>query len=50
MEVWWLPGIGFSSCAAPTFDCIQGISDRGYELSFPEGSRMEEAYQNDSED
>ena len=28
-EVWRFPGIGFSSCAAPTFGCIQGISNRG---------------------
>ena len=34
MEVWRFPGIGFSLCAVPTFNCIQGILDRGYELSF----------------
>ena len=28
------PGIGFSSCTAPTFSCIQGISNGGYKLSF----------------
>ena len=28
------PGIGFSSCAAPTFSHIQGISNGGYKLSF----------------
>ena len=33
-EVQRYPGIGFSSCAAPTFSHIQGISNRGYELSF----------------
>ena len=34
LEVWRFPGIGFSSCAAPTFSRIQGISNGGYELSF----------------
>ena len=34
MEVWRFPGIGFSLCAAPTFNCIQGILDGGHELSF----------------
>ena len=34
LEVWRFPGIGFSSCTAPTFSCVQGISNRGYELSF----------------
>ena len=33
-EVWRFPGIGFSSCAAPTFSCVQGISNGGYESSF----------------
>ena len=33
-EAWWFPGIGFSSCAAPTFSHIQGILNGGYELSF----------------
>ena len=28
------PGIGFSSCAAPTLSRIQGILNRGYKLSF----------------
>ena len=28
------PGISFSSCAVPTFNCVQGISDRGHELGF----------------
>ena len=34
LEVRRFPGIGFSSCAAPTFSHIQGISNGGYELSF----------------
>ena len=33
-EVWRFPGIGFSSCAASTFSCIQGILNGAYELSF----------------
>ena len=33
-EVRRFPGIGFSSCAVPTFSHIQGISYRGFELSF----------------
>ena len=33
-EVWRFPGIGFSLCAVPTFNCIQGISDGGYKLGF----------------
>ena len=33
-EVQRFPGNGFSSCAAPTFSCIQGISNGGYESSF----------------
>ena len=28
-EVWRFPGIGFSSCTAPTFGRVQGISNRG---------------------
>ena len=28
-EVWRFPGIGFSSCAAPTFSRVQGISNGG---------------------
>ena len=39
-EVWRVPGNGFSSCAAPTFSCIQGISNRGTN-EFPECTRME---------
>ena len=34
MEVQRFPGIGFSSCVVHTFNCIQGISDGGYESSF----------------
>ena len=34
MEVWRFPGIAFSLCAVPTFNCVLGISDRGYESSF----------------
>ena len=34
LEVQRVPGIGFSSCAMPTFNCVQGILDGGYELSF----------------
>ena len=34
MEVQRFPGIGFSSCAVPTFDRIQGILNGGYKLSF----------------
>ena len=30
----WFPGIGFSLCAVPTFNCFQGILDRGHESSF----------------
>ena len=33
-EVWKVPGIGFSSCTAPTFNHVQGISNGGYKLSF----------------
>ena len=33
-EVPRFPGIGFSLCAAPTFSRVQGILNRGYELSF----------------
>ena len=33
-EVQRFPGIGASLCAAPTFSRVQGISNRGYELSF----------------
>ena len=33
-EVQRFPGIGFSSCTAPTFSHVQGISNGGYELSF----------------
>ena len=29
-----IPGIGFSSCAAPTFSHVQGISYGGYKLGF----------------
>ena len=43
LEVQGFPGIGFSLCAAATFNHIQGISDGGYKLGFPEGSSMEEA-------
>ena len=34
LEVWRFPGIGFSSCAALTFSCVQGILNGGYELGF----------------
>ena len=34
-EVRRVPGNGFSSCAAPTFSCIQGISNGGWN-GFPE--------------
>ena len=34
LEVWRFPGIGFSSCTAPTFSRVQGISNGGHELSF----------------
>ena len=34
-EVWRVPGNGFSSCAAPTFSRIQGISNGGRN-GFPE--------------
>ena len=34
MEVLRFPEIGFSLCAAPTFNCIQGILNGGYESSF----------------
>ena len=34
MEGQRFPGIGFSSCAAPTFDHVQGILNGGYESSF----------------
>ena len=34
LEMRRVPGIDFSSCTAPTFSHIQGISNRGYELSF----------------
>ena len=33
-EVRRFPGIGFSSCAAPTFSCGQAILNGGYESSF----------------
>ena len=33
-EMWRFPGIGFSSCAVPTFSRLQGISNGGYESSF----------------
>ena len=33
-EVQRFPGNGFSSCTAPTFSCIQGILNGGYESSF----------------
>ena len=32
--MWRFCGIGFSLCAAPTFNHIQGILDRGHELGF----------------
>ena len=47
LEVRRFPGIGFSSCAAPTFSRIQGISYRGYESSFrnaPEWSSVLEQF------
>ena len=34
LEVRRFPGIGFSSCAAPTFSHVQGISTGGYKLGF----------------
>ena len=34
MEVQRFLGISFSSCAVPTFNCVQGISERGHELDF----------------
>ena len=34
LEVQRFPGIGFSSCAAPTFSHVQGISNGGYESGF----------------
>ena len=34
-EVWRVPGNGFSSCAAPTFSHVQGISNRG-QNGFPD--------------
>ena len=39
-EVQRFPGIGFSSCAAPTFSRVQGISNRGMN-EFPECAGME---------
>ena len=33
-EVQRFPGIGFSSCAVPTFSHVQGISNGGHKLSF----------------
>ena len=33
LEVWRFPGIGFSSCAAPTFSRVQGILYGGHESS-----------------
>ena len=33
-EVRRFPGIGFSLCVVPTFSHVQGISNRGYKLSF----------------
>ena len=36
-EVQRFPGIGFSSCAAPTFSHVQGISSGGYKLGFWNG-------------
>ena len=33
-EVQRFPGIGFSSCAAPTFSRVQGILNGGHESSF----------------
>ena len=47
VEVRRFPGIGFSSCAAPTFGCIQGISNGGHESSFwnvPEQSSVLERF------
>ena len=34
LEVQRFPGIGFSLCTAPTFNCVQGISNRGYKSGF----------------
>ena len=34
------PGIGFSSCAAPTFSRVQGISNGGYKSSFRNASEQ----------
>ena len=39
-EVQRFPGTGFSSCAAPTFSCVQGISNGGRN-GFPECVRTE---------
>ena len=47
-EVWRFPGIGFSLCAVPTFSCVQGNSNGGYELSFwnvPEQRSVPERFQ-----
>ena len=47
-EVQRFPGIGFSSCAAPTFSRVQGISYGGYKPSFqnaPERSSVLERFQ-----
>ena len=48
LEVWRFPGIGFSSCAAPTFSCVQGISSGGYK-SVSGTHQNGVAYRNDSE-
>ena len=48
LEVWRFPGNGFSSCAAPTFSHVQGISYGGYESSFrnaPVRSSVPERFQ-----
>ena len=34
LEVGRFPGIGFSLCAVPTFNRVQGILNRGFESSF----------------
>ena len=48
LEVRRFPGIGFSSCAAPTFSCVQGILNR--DTNWVSGTRRNgEVYQNGSE-
>ena len=47
-EVRRFPGIGFSSCAVPTFSHVQGILNGGHESSFqnvPERSSVLERFQ-----